>query len=106
MNMKCTFFDGNTITVSEGTHRPEDLVYAIIHVLEDYYGEFASSYDDTRDVLAELIYEDERYEIEDLLSDFTEELEALAELHGYYFGTTEGDGAHYVLAPVVGPEGL
>lgn len=107
MNIKCTYFDGNTITVSVGTHRPEDLINAITYTLEAYYGDY-HLHDDVRSQASRLARsgDDYLYELEQLLEELTEELEALAEMHGYYFGTTEGDGAHYVLSPVVGPEGL
>lgn len=101
MNMQCTYFDGNVITVSTGTHRPEDLVSDVGYVLESYYGDH-SLYDDVRRQASNLALSGDDYldELNGLLDDLVEELEAVAELHGYTFGTLEGDGAHYVLSPV------
>lgn len=92
-------FDGTVITVSTGTHRTIDLISEVIGMLEDIYNDYRLH----TDTLAEanrLFVEDDEYELEQLLEELTDELEAVANLHGYTYGTLEGDGAHFLLSPI------
>lgn len=93
------YFEGNVITVCAGTHRADALARAIAYTLEDYYGVY-DLHDQTREEIAQFMDEENDYEMEQTLEDLTAELERLAEMHGYTFGTLEGDGAHFVLSPV------
>lgn len=90
------FFDGHVITVSEGTMRPHDLIEAVVEALEDIRGEYGR-YDETR---RSVYGASDLEELEAIYEELEEELEEVANRSGYTFGTLEGDGAHFVLAPL------
>ena len=98
--MNNDFFDGYTaITVSTDTLNPVRLIEAVTSTLSDIYDD-RHMYDE---ILQDVYRADSHYGDEELgyiLSDLSDELEAVANKHGYTYGTLEGDGAHFVLAPL------
>ena len=93
------FFDGHVISVSEGTLRIEDLIEGVMSTIE-YIHDEGTIYTGLRQDVADLIDLDDMDELELVYAEVTEDLEELANRNGYTFGTLEGDGAHFVLAPL------
>ena len=92
------FFDGNVITVCEGTLQVEDLIEAILTTMEDFH-DVGEIYTDLRQYIADLP-DSLSDELDIIYEEASEDLEELANRYGYTFGTLEGDGAHFVLAPL------
>ena len=93
------FFDGHVISVSEGTLRIEDLIESVMSTF-DYIHAEGAIYTGLRQDVADLIDLDDMDELDLIYTEVTEDLEELANRNGYTFGTLEGDGAHFVLAPL------
>lgn len=93
------FFNGDILTVSEDTLNPRDIIVAITEVLDECYGSNVNA--GVRAEASVLYDADDLIELDYILEDVEAELEALANLHGYTFGPLDGDGAHFVLAPLV-----
>ena len=91
-------FDGRTITVSEGTMDPLSVTLSVIRMIELVSDE-PTSLDYLRLDAIDLDKAGDYEELDYALSSLIDSMEEIVVKYNYYFGTLEGDGAHYVLAP-------